>query len=112
MSFKFRKVNPNAPAPHRSHDSDSGFDLCLVEHVKTEMGVSWYDTGIAVQPPDGYYFEVYGRSSIAKSGYMLQRTGVDTAVSHRADRPTSAHPTHPRRVGFPRRYRSWRGRVW
>jgi len=71
MSFKFRKVNPNAPAPHRSHDSDSGFDLCLVTHVKTEMGVSWYDTGIAVQPPDGYYFEVYGRSSIAKSGYML-----------------------------------------
>ena len=71
MSFKFQKVNPNALGPHKTYDSDSGFDLCLIEHIKTEMGVSWYDTGIAVQPPDGYYFEVHGRSSIAKSGYML-----------------------------------------
>ena len=71
MSFKFTKVNPNAVAPNKTHASDSGYDLVLIDHLKTEMGVSWYDTGIAVQPPDGYYFELYGRSSIAKSGHML-----------------------------------------
>lgn len=30
-----------------------------------------YDTGIAIQPPHGYYFDLVGRSSISKSGYML-----------------------------------------
>lgn len=30
-----------------------------------------YDTGVAVQPPHGYYFELVPRSSIVKSGYML-----------------------------------------
>ena len=71
MSFQFTKVDPNAVAPHKTHASDSGYDLVLIKRLKTEKGVSWYDTGIAVQPPDGYYFEVYGRSSIAKTGYML-----------------------------------------
>lgn len=33
--------------------------------------MSWYDTGVAVQPPPGMYFELVGRSSIAKTGYML-----------------------------------------
>ena len=71
MHFTFKKVHPDAVAPHKTHESDSGYDLVLVQHLQTEMGVSWYDTGIAVQPPDGYYFEVYGRSSIARTGYML-----------------------------------------
>lgn len=71
MSFAFVKVKPNAVAPRKAHDSDSGYDLVLIEHLKTEMGVSWYDTGLSVQPPEGHYFEVYGRSSIAKSGHML-----------------------------------------
>lgn len=30
-----------------------------------------YETGVAVQPPHGYYFELVPRSSIVKSGYML-----------------------------------------
>ena len=30
-----------------------------------------YDTGIAVQPPWGYYFELVGRSSISKTGYIV-----------------------------------------
>jgi dUTP pyrophosphatase len=70
-SFRFRKTHENAVVPSKAHPEDSGFDLVLVSKIKEENGVAFYDTGIAVAPPEGYYFEVYGRSSISKSGYML-----------------------------------------
>jgi len=70
-SFRFRKILENAVVPSKAHPEDSGFDLVLVSKLKEENGVAFYDTGIAVAPPEGYYFEVYGRSSISKSGYML-----------------------------------------
>ena len=70
-SFRFRKTLENAVVPSKAHPEDSGFDLVLVSKIKEENGVAFYDTGIAVAPPEGYYFEVYGRSSISKSGYML-----------------------------------------
>lgn len=69
--FQFKKTLPNAVAPTKAHATDSGFDLVLVEKIKEENGVVFYDTGIAVQPPPGYYFELVGRSSISKTGYML-----------------------------------------
>jgi dUTP pyrophosphatase len=70
-SFKYKKTLPHAATPKKGHPSDSGFDLYLMEKIKEENGVYWYDTGIAVEPPEGYYFEVVGRSSISKSGYMI-----------------------------------------
>jgi dUTP pyrophosphatase len=70
-SFKFMKTLPSAVAPCKAYPTDSGFDLTLVEKVKEENGVVFYDTGIAVEPPPGYYFELVGRSSISKTGYML-----------------------------------------
>lgn len=69
--FHFVKTDPAAPAPIKAHPDDTGYDLHLVHKVKTQGVVSWYDTGIAVRPPPGLYFEVVGRSSISKSGYML-----------------------------------------
>jgi len=71
MSFQFRKTLSDAVSPSKAHPEDSGFDLTLVQKIKEDAGVVFYDTGIAVQPPPGYYFEVFGRSSISKSGWML-----------------------------------------
>jgi dUTP pyrophosphatase len=69
--FHFIKTHPDAQPPKKAYPSDVGFDLYLVEKIKETDGVIMYDTGIAVKPPSGYYFEVVGRSSISKSGYML-----------------------------------------
>lgn len=69
--FHFKKTLAEAVPPKKVRPTDSGFDLCLVKKIKEEQGVHWYDTGIAVEPPEGYYFELVGRSSISKSGYML-----------------------------------------
>jgi dUTP pyrophosphatase len=69
--FKYKKTLEEAVKPAKAHVTDSGYDLCLVKKIKEENGVIMYDTGIAVEPPLGYYFELVGRSSISKSGYML-----------------------------------------
>lgn len=57
--------------PQKNRESDAGYDLHLIEKIKENNGVHYYDTKVAVQPDVGYYFELVGRSSIAKTGYML-----------------------------------------
>ena len=71
LQCKIKKTLPNAVVPSRAHYSDSGYDLTLVKHVKTVGDVMFYDTGIVVEPPHGYYFDLVPRSSISKTGYML-----------------------------------------
>ena len=71
MAFKYTKTLENAVSPHKAHITDTGYDLCIVKKVKEENGMILFDTGIAVQPPLGYYFELVGRSSISKTGYIV-----------------------------------------
>lgn len=71
LEFRFTRVVPGAPAPFKARASDAGYDLHLVRKISEKDGLSVYGTGIAVQPPFGYYFEIVGRSSISKTGYML-----------------------------------------
>lgn len=70
-SFKWLKNDPDAVAPFKERASDSGYDLTLIKLLKTSGSVEFYDTGISVEPPYGYYFDLVGRSSISKSGYIL-----------------------------------------
>lgn len=69
--IKFKKTLEGAVTPSKNKASDSGFDLVLIKKIKEVNGVHYYDTGIQVAPPVGYYFDLVGRSSISKSGYML-----------------------------------------
>jgi len=69
--FIWNKGLEGAVAPTKNRPSDSGFDLTVVEKIKEKNGVHYYDTGIQVQPDNGYYFEIIGRSSISKTGWML-----------------------------------------
>lgn len=71
LKFQFKRTLPNAQAPKKNKISDSGYDLVLVQKIKQVGNVSFYDTGIQVQPPLGYYFDLVGRSSISKTGYMV-----------------------------------------
>ena len=54
---------------HRA--SDSGYDIAIVGISKQVGDVTLYRTGVKVQPPDGYYFDLIPRSSIIKTGYAL-----------------------------------------
>ena len=68
---KWSKTRIDAVSPSKERASDSGYDLVLLEKIKTVGKVEFYDTGIKVKPNFGYYFQVVPRSSISKTGYML-----------------------------------------
>lgn len=96
--FEYVLTDERAQPPRRAHASDAGYDLVIIDVAKrvqpepgpildiatrtwqwlTDCLRAWlpgevvlYETGVAVQPPHGYYFELVPRSSIVKSGYML-----------------------------------------
>ena len=70
--MKISLVHPDAVVPSKAHPDDVGHDLTLISLAKTfDNGVQLYDTGIRVEPPEGYYVEIVPRSSISKSAYML-----------------------------------------
>ena len=69
--FKWSRTIEGAPKPEKNRFSDSGYDLHLLKKIKVQGGVHYFDTGIQVQPENGYYFDLVGRSSISKSGWML-----------------------------------------
>ena len=71
FSFKVAKTKENAVIPSKTHTSDTGYDLTIIDIVKEIGNVTLYDTGIKVSPSFGWYFDVVPRSSIIKSGYIL-----------------------------------------
>ena len=72
MDVKFCKHDENAIIPSLANCNEIGFDLTVISKIKDiNKTTSMYETGISVQPPDGYYFEIVPRSSLSKTGYML-----------------------------------------
>lgn len=70
--IKFKSHNQSAFIPSRVSPNDVGFDLTIINiHKQIDTKTSLYDTGISVEPPEGYYFEVVPRSSLIKLGYIL-----------------------------------------
>jgi dUTP pyrophosphatase len=70
------KTNDKAVIPTRAHPTDIGLDLVAIHLDKlvdngTTNPVYLYDTGLVVEPPNGYYIEIVPRSSIIKTGWML-----------------------------------------
>ena len=68
---KYLNLKHGAIKPTKASSLDSGFDVTLIDVVKVIGKVTLYGTGISIQPPTGYYFDLVPRSSIIKSGYML-----------------------------------------
>ena len=64
MKVRFTKLHPNAVTPTKAHSSDAGFDLVAISMTVNDY--IEYDTGIAVEIPDGYVGYVFPRSSISK----------------------------------------------
>lgn len=66
------KENENAVIPMRETPQSVGMDLTAISVWKTYSKITTvFDTGLIVTPPEGYCVEIYPRSSISKSGYML-----------------------------------------
>lgn len=69
--FRYTKTRTDACTPKKERASDAGYDITAVSILKQHGDVIFYDTGIKVQPPFGWYFMLVPRSSISKTGYIL-----------------------------------------
>jgi len=70
-NIKISRTTKDAVVPTKAHGSDSGYDLTIISKCKEHGDMVLYDTGICVEPPHGFYFDVVPRSSIVKTGYIL-----------------------------------------
>jgi len=69
--FRWLRTLPGAIAPFKQRASDSGYDLTLVSKGDSRGIVQFFRTGLKIQPPYGWYFDLVPRSSILKTGYIL-----------------------------------------
>jgi len=65
VSVRYKLLSEKATPPSKGHESDSGWDLNVIGVEKIEGDVIFFKTGVSVQPPSGYYFELFPRSSIS-----------------------------------------------
>ena len=70
-TFKYVKQDKNAVEPIKTRFIDTGFDLTVIKKIKENNGIFYYDTGLQIQPPHGFYFEIVARSSLSKTGWMV-----------------------------------------
>lgn len=73
MVIKYKKLDENAVEPTRAEHNDAGFDLTAIS-FESGPGYIQYNTGIAVQIPDGHVGLLYPRSSITKKNLMLKNS--------------------------------------
>jgi len=75
LNVKFKKVNKNAVTPKYATIGDAGMDLVAVsKHTDIINSTVSYDTGIAVEIPEGYVGLVFPRSSIRKYNLQLSNS--------------------------------------
>ena len=64
--------SPAAVLPTKAHPDDVGYDLTIIkEEKRISDDCIMYDTAVCVTPPAGHYIEVFPRSSIYKTGWMI-----------------------------------------
>lgn len=75
--IRFQRLVPEAIAPLKRRATDSGYDLTLIRRASQQGLVTFYGTGLTLQPPFGWYLDVVPRSSIVKLGFaMANSVGV------------------------------------
>jgi len=78
-TLKFKKLSENSYPPEKKRSSDSGYDVYAVEFepVNEREGIYFADMKLAIQPPEGWYFELIGRSSLPLNNlHFLGGVGV------------------------------------
>lgn len=74
MEVKIKKLHPNAVIPFYAKPGDAGMDLTAVIIDTSNEHYIEYDTGIAVEIPEGYVGLVFPRSSNSKVDLELSNS--------------------------------------
>ena len=57
--------------PTRAHAEDAGFDLSVHRFTRRGPRLFFFDMGVRIDPPAGYYCELIPRSSIVWRGWIM-----------------------------------------
>jgi dUTP pyrophosphatase len=92
MEIRFKKLVPEAQTPFKKHEVDAGFDLFAtsIEHTNDYIQ---YNTGIAVEIPEGYMGLIFPRSSVTKYDLMLKNSVGVIDASYRGEIMCRFHET-------------------
>lgn len=72
MKVKIKKLHENAVIPAYSKPGDAGLDLVAVtEEWNEDHSMVTYNTGLAMEIPEGYVGLVFPRSSVTKTALSL-----------------------------------------
>ncbi len=73
IRLKIKRLFPDAKLPSKNNDTDAGYDIYVHRFEEFDNYVKIY-SGIAIQPEEGYYTELFPRSSIYKKGLILHNS--------------------------------------
>ena len=76
IRIKIKKTSKDAVIPMRANDTDSGYDLVAIDDgvVSSDGEYIEYDTGLQIQPAQGFFTTIRPRSSITKYDLILKNS--------------------------------------
>ena len=82
MKIKFILFNENVQLPIRTHDSDTGADIFMLEDGVIKPGQTLViPSGFGIEIPNGYSARIQVRTSVAKYGIMIQGCAIDAGYT-------------------------------
>lgn len=76
LSARFWLLPSAEFAPKRMHNTDAGFDLAVQDDIRITLHeFKIFSLGFAVKPPDGFYSQIYLRSSVPRRYGLLLPNG-------------------------------------
>ena len=70
MKVKIKRLHEDAVIPKYAKPGDAGMDITAIS-FKRDKDILSYNTGIAIEIPNGYVGLIYPRSSVYKTGLRL-----------------------------------------
>lgn len=70
ITVNFKKLSKKAIIPSYAHPTDAGMDMVAISKTETEDYIE-FDTGIAIELPEGYMGLLFPRSSNSKKDLLL-----------------------------------------
>ena len=74
VEVKIKKLHPDAVTPTYAKLGDAGMDLYAVDMHWDEYGNFVFQTGLAMEIPEGYVGLIFPRSSISKTPHSLRNS--------------------------------------
>jgi dUTP pyrophosphatase len=80
--FESKRLAPDAQLPSKKRYTDAAWDIYASEDcVIKAASLAKIGTGLALSPPEGWYFTINGRSGMTSKGISVLRGIIDTGYT-------------------------------